>query len=120
LIYGENTPVYLPELFNLKLKASLVTLSTCETGVSRFTSGDEQIGITRAFLYAGGQSIVSSLWAVNDQSTAYMMNRFYDGFVHFGESKAEALRCAALAVKKTTAFEHPWHWATLCLIGEWK
>ncbi|MEJ2266791.1 MAG: CHAT domain-containing protein, partial [Anaerolineales bacterium] len=56
------------DIFNLRLQASLVTLSACETGRSVVSGGDELLGLMRAFLYAGAASLVLSQWAVYDRS----------------------------------------------------
>ena len=73
----------LEEIFNLSLsKCSLVTLSACETGLTDIRdSTDEYIGLPSGFFYAGATSIISTLWAVNDVSTAILMIRFYEIFL---------------------------------------
>ncbi len=73
----------LTEIFDLELsKCRLVALSACETGLTdaRNTT-DEYIGLTSGFFYAGATSILSTLWAVNDVSTAILMIRFYELFL---------------------------------------
>ena len=65
------------DCFNLRLRASLVTLSGCQTGRSVVSGGDELLGLTRALLSAGAASLVLSLWAVEDISTARLMEAFY-------------------------------------------
>jgi CHAT domain-containing protein len=69
----------LRDIFTLKLlQCCLVTLSACETGITDFYNiSDEYISITSGFMYAGSSSIVSSLWGVDDISTALLMIRFY-------------------------------------------
>jgi len=73
----------LEEIFNLSLsKCSLVTLSACETGLTDIRdSTDEYIGLPSGFLYGGATSIISTLWAVKDVSTAMLMIRFYEIFL---------------------------------------
>ena len=73
----------LEEIFNLRLsKCSLVTLSACETGLTDIKDNtDEYIGLPSGFFYAGATSIISTLWAVNDVSTAILMIRFYEIFL---------------------------------------
>jgi len=73
----------LEEIFNLSLsKCSLVTLSACETGLTDIRDNtDEYIGLPSGFLYGGATSIISTLWAVNDVSTAILMIRFYELFL---------------------------------------
>jgi CHAT domain-containing protein len=73
----------LEEIFNLRLsKCSLVTLSACETGLTDIRDNtDEYIGLPSGFLYAGATSVISTLWAVNDVSTAILMIKFYELFL---------------------------------------
>ncbi|MBI4522446.1 MAG: CHAT domain-containing protein [Deltaproteobacteria bacterium] len=65
------------EIFGMDLKANLVVLSGCETGLGKLSTGDELVGLTRAFIYAGTSSVVASLWKVDDSSTAALMASFY-------------------------------------------
>jgi CHAT domain-containing protein len=82
------------EIFGMDLKASLVVLSACETGLGKLSSGDELVGLTRAFIYAGTPSVVASLWNVDDSSTAQLMASFYKNLKTM--TKVEALRQAQL------------------------
>jgi CHAT domain-containing protein len=82
------------EIFGMDLKAKLVVLSGCETGLGKLSTGDELVGLTRAFIYAGTPSVVASLWSVDDSSTAHLMASFYRNLKTM--SKAEALRQAQL------------------------
>ena len=65
------------DVCNLDLDGSLVTLSACETGRSGLGGGDELIGLSRGFLYAGASTLIQSLWRVGDETTANLMKRFY-------------------------------------------
>jgi len=82
------------EIFGMDLKASLVVLSACETGLGKLSSGDELVGLTRAFIYAGTPSVVASLWNVEDSSTSQLMASFYKNLKTM--TKVEALRQAQL------------------------
>jgi CHAT domain-containing protein len=110
---GTSGTLTVDELYSLNLNADLVTLSACETGLGRINNGDDLVGLTRGFFYAGVSSIISSLWEVDDKATYLMMTRFY------GEldkaPKAEALRKAQLAVK--AKYPHPYYWASFQLTG---
>ena len=64
-------------LHHLRLDAELVTLSGCGTGMNVVMGGDELIGLVRGLLYAGAQTLLVSLWEVEDQSTAEFMLDFY-------------------------------------------
>jgi|DewCreStandDraft_1066081.scaffolds.fasta_scaffold01307_15 tetratricopeptide (TPR) repeat protein len=102
------------DIFNLTLRAELVVLSACETGMNAIFPGDELFGLMRGFLYAGVPSLLASLWTVSDRSTATFMRYFYAGWQQ-GLSKRAALRNAHLAVR--ARYEHPYYWAPFVLIG---
>ncbi len=101
------------DLYNLSLNADLVTLSACETALGKVATGDDVVGFTRGFLYAGARSLISSLWQVDDQATRDLMVNFYTNLPKM--SKDEALRQAQLAVKKQ--YPHPYYWAAFLLTG---
>lgn len=101
------------KLYSLKLDTDLVTLSACETGLGKIASGDDVVGLTRGFLYAGTRSIVATLWKVEDQATSYLMMRFYDYLKN--RDKREALRQAQRDTMKQ--YPHPFFWAAFQLTG---
>jgi CHAT domain-containing protein len=109
------------DVFNLRLGASLVTLSACQTGRSVIKGGDELQGLLRAFLYAGSQSLLLGLWRVADQSTLHFMELFYYSLAQ-GMTKGEALRhaqCLFLGGDGPEArFAHPYYWAPFLLVGD--
>jgi len=90
----EDGRLTVKEIFEMELKADLVVLSGCETALGKISRGDEMVGLTRAFIYAGTPSVVASLWKVEDSSTAALMGSFYKNLKTM--SKAEALRKAQL------------------------
>lgn len=102
------------EVFSLKLKAKLVTLSACETGLGKISSGDEIIGLNRAFFFAGTKSLLSTLWRINDVASAIIIKRFYR-YLAQGLPKDEALRKSQLLVRKY--FPHPAYWSSYRLLG---
>jgi len=104
------------KIYSLNLAADLVTLSACETGLSKIANGDDLVGLTRGFLYAGSSSIVASLWKVDDLATSQLMTRFYKEMDR--TDKREALRTAQLETKKK--YPHPYYWASFQLTGNAK
>jgi CHAT domain-containing protein len=108
------------DIFNLRLQASLVTLSACQTGRSVVSGGDELLGLMRAFLTAGAASLVSTLWAVEDSSTAVLMNLFYEA-LYANKTKGASLRQAQLSLLEDgrfpAAYKHPYFWAPFFLVG---
>jgi CHAT domain-containing protein/tetratricopeptide (TPR) repeat protein len=111
---GQPARVSLYELTGMQLKAKLVVLSACESGTGKLMQGDEISGLARTILSAGAKTVVSSLWDVDDASTALLMQQFYAG-LHKGKSPAAALRAAALVVRKK--YPHPMFWAPFVVTG---
>ena len=110
---GSNGMLTVDKLYSMRISADLVTLSACETGLSRVANGDDLVGLTRGFLYAGSNSIVASLWQVDDLSTSYLMIRFYKNLKE--NDKRSALRNAQLETRKK--YPHPYYWASFQLTG---
>ncbi len=102
------------EIFSLNLKADTVVLSACETGLGKITSGDEIIGLTRAFIYAGTPSVITTLWKVNDRASYELMREFYSNLK--SAKKSVALRQAQLKIMKR--YPAPFFWAAYGLTGE--
>lgn len=96
----------------LDLGPAIVVLSACETGLA--DSGDEMVGLVRAFLVAGAARVLASLWPVDDEVTAGFMAHFY-GALRAGDSAALALRRAQAAVRADHA--HPHFWGAFALYG---
>jgi CHAT domain-containing protein/Tfp pilus assembly protein PilF len=102
------------EIFDMKLQADLVVLSACDTGRGNIT-GDGVVGLSRSLISAGVPSVMVSLWAVNDDSTAFLMTEFYRNSQQ-NPDKAVALRQAMLTTMKQ--YPNPKQWAAFTLIGE--
>ncbi len=110
------------EIFErLRLDADLVVLSACDTGLGKELGGEGLIGLTRAFQYAGARSVVASLWAVEDPTTAELMVRFYR-HLKDGKPKDEALRAAKIELIEGPVEHaaHPFYWAAFELMGDWR
>lgn len=110
-----NRRLTVREVFGLNIRADLVTLSACQTGLGKLEAG-ELIGLNRAFIYAGTHALVSALWRVDDLATSVLMKHFYRNYA--GMDKATSLRQAQLLVKKE--FPHPAYWAGLALVGDYR
>ena len=101
------------EVFEMNIKAKLVTLSACETGLGYINRGDELTGLSRAFLFAGSSSVIVSLWAVADYPTSLLMTNFYRYLKD--HPMQEALTLAQRDVLKL--FPQPLYWSPFVLIG---
>lgn len=104
------------KIFGLSIRADLIALSACQTGLGKVGSGDDIVGLNRAFVYAGTHEILSSLWRVDDVATAVLIKYFYRNMA--GRNRAEALRQAQLEVR--SQYRHPAYWAGLFLSGDWE
>jgi CHAT domain-containing protein len=108
------------EAANLNLWGTkLVTLSACDTGVGEVKNGEGVYGLRRAFLLAGAQTVVTSLWPVSDYATRQLMTDYYAGLKN-GAGRAVALREARLAMFKRKGREHPFYWAGFVQYGDWR
>jgi len=105
-------------LERIRIDAELVTLSACESGRGRDMGGEGLIGLSRAFQHAGASSVLASLWAVSDRSTAEWMHHFYAALQR-GMPRDEALRAAQAEMRSQPAYAHPFHWAAFQLSGLW-
>ncbi len=108
------------EIGNLELRAELVVLSACRTGLGQEVRGEGLVGLTRSFMYAGTPRVLVSLWNVNDKATAVLMERFYNAMVHHNRRPAEALRCAQLSMLQEPGLSAPYLWAPFIFQGEWR
>jgi CHAT domain-containing protein len=104
---GEDGRLEVRELFGLDLRARLVVLSACETGLGKLSRGDELVGLQRAFLYAGAPAVVTTLWKVDDRASYELIRAFYDRLEQAGP--VGSLRQAQLEIMRT--FPQPFAWA---------
>lgn len=110
--------LYASEIYGLSLKADLVVLSACETGLGQWARGEGVMSLARAFMIAGCPQVVMSLWAVDDRSTAQLMTDFYRG-IDSELPPHEALRQAKLKMLDgdNPVYAHPYYWAGWVPIG---
>jgi CHAT domain-containing protein len=107
------------EASSLKLVGTkLVTLSACDTGVGEVRNGEGVYGMRRAFVLAGAETLVMSLWPVSDYVARETMTAYYAGLRN-GLGRGEALRQAKLALLKRSDRRHPFYWASFIQSGEW-
>jgi CHAT domain-containing protein len=111
----EDGILYTGEIYNLNLKADLVTLSAYETALGKQKQGEGMLGLTRSFTYAGAKNLVVSLWQVNDKATSDLMIAFYNLLLS-GHSKAESLRKAKEKLMKNPETANPYFWAPFILV----
>jgi CHAT domain-containing protein len=96
----------------------LVTLSACDTGVGEIRNGEGVYGLRRAFVLAGAQSLVMSLWPVSDYVARDTMVAYYAA-LRAGLGRGDALRQVKLAMLQRASRRHPYYWAGFIQSGEW-
>jgi CHAT domain-containing protein len=106
------------EAASLDLRGTkLVVLSACETGLGEVRNGEGVFGLRRAFVVAGAETLVMSLWQVADDATKDLMGAYYARLAR-GEPRAAALREAQLGLLKDPKSAHPFFWAAFISSGE--
>lgn len=110
--------LYAFEIYNLNLNAELAVLTACETGKPTYQPGEGMISLAHAFNYAGSESILTSLWEIDEKSSTEILNYFYK-YLSESKRKDEALRLAKLDYLKNADGRtvHPQYWAGLILMG---
>ena len=96
----------------------LVVLSACETAVGELREGDGVQGLRRTLAIAGAETLITSLWKVDDAATRDLMVQTY-GALQAGKGRSEGLRAAQLAMLATPARKHPYYWAAFLVAGRW-
>lgn len=109
------------EIMNMNLHADLAVLSACETANGRISPGEGVMGMSWAFFVAGTRSMLVSQWKVNSVSTSQLMKNFYQAVYSRREigngQKANALRDAALKIRRDRHYGHPFYWSGFVLVG---
>ena len=116
--YDENS-LYTYEIYNTNLNSNLAILTACETGKPTYQPGEGMISLAHAFNYAGSESILTSLWQIDEESSIKIIENFYENLSD-GLEKDEALQKAKLQYIATAEGRtiSPQYWAGLVLIGD--
>lgn len=106
------------EIYGMPLKAKMVVLSSCNTGVGLSYSGEGILSLARGFIYSGSQSVIMSLWEIEDRSGTEIVKEFYRNLKR-GDSKSNALRRARVRYMKDAdqLRSHPYFWSSLVVYG---
>jgi CHAT domain-containing protein/tetratricopeptide (TPR) repeat protein len=105
------------EVMSLPMDVGLVVLSACESARGEIARGEGVVGFGRAFLAAGARTIVASLWAVSDQSTAILMEAFYRQLTTRKQPVGRALNEARFSLMADPRYSHPYYWSPFVVMG---
>lgn len=106
------------EVYGIPLKAKMVILSSCNTGNGILHTGEGILSLARGFIYSGSQSVVMSMWEIEDRSGAEIVKNYYK-YLKKGMTKSNALREARLSYLKDADMlrSHPYFWSSLVIYG---
>jgi CHAT domain-containing protein len=111
-----DDPLEVHEVYELDLRGTgMVALSACQTHLGEVSGGDDVVGLTRAFIYAGTPTVIASLWKVPDAATRVFMEYFY-AELQRGATKGEALQLAQQQARED--YLTPYYWAGFVLTGD--
>jgi CHAT domain-containing protein/Tfp pilus assembly protein PilF len=108
------------DIASLNFRADLVALSSCSSALGKNVLGEGTVGWSHAFLAAGASSVVTSVWDVEDESTAKLMPDMYQNIFSRHMSPSQALREAQISMWKNPRRNAPWFWAGFIAQGEWQ
>ncbi len=106
------------EIYGVPLKAKMVVLSSCNTGAGQLNSGEGILSLARGFIYSGSQSVVMSMWEIEDRSGTDIVKMFYSNLKK-GYTKSDALKKARISFLKNSdnLRSHPYFWSALVVYG---
>jgi len=107
------------EIYGIPLKARMVVLSSCNTGVGKLFSGEGILSLARGFIYSGSESVVMSMWEIEDRTGTEVVKAYYD-YLKRGYSKSIALKKARNKFLKSAdqLRAHPYFWSALVIYGD--
>lgn len=119
---GRTTNGLMPlhDIYSLNLSSELTVLSACQTALGKDIKGEGLVGLTHSFMSAGSNTVIASLWKVDDRATAVLMADFYESMLKRGMSPSAALRSAKLKIMKDKRWSAPYYWAGFVLQGEYR
>ena len=104
--------LYAAEIEQASINARLIVLSACETAVGKRVSREGVFGLTRSFLVAGADNVISTLWQIPDHATAAFFEEFYAHPRHHRDAVIEALHLAQNKVRGIDRWRHPYYWSS--------
>lgn len=117
---NEDGLLTLGELWGMEVMSNLdmVVLSACQTAVTKGSNESSPVSPASGFLQNGVKSVVATLWKVDDEATSILMNDFYKNIKTM--DAVDAIRSAQSNLSNNPKFTHPFYWAAMVLIGDWR
>jgi CHAT domain-containing protein len=117
---NEDGMLTLEELWGMEVMSHLniVVLSACQTAVTKGSDESSPVSPASGFLQNGVKSVIATLWKVDDEATAILMNEFYKNIKTM--DAVDAMRGAQSHLSNIPKFNHPYYWAAMVLIGDWR
>lgn len=112
--------VRLNDIYGLRVRADLVVLSACETGVGKDIKGEGLMSLNNAFLQVGAKTVLSTLWKVDDSATLEFMKIFYGIMANENLTAASALHKTKIKMRETGRFRSPYYWAAFIIQGDFQ
>ncbi|MDR2701176.1 MAG: CHAT domain-containing protein [Spirochaetaceae bacterium] len=97
------------------LGADLIVLSACETALGEVNNSEGVFGLQRAFKLAGAQTLIMSLWKVDDEATSILISEFYRNWLS-GKSKQDTFKEAQRKVRSNSRYASPFYWAAFVMM----
>jgi len=115
----EDGMLHTYEVYGIPLQTKMVVLSSCNTGTGILSTGEGILSLARGFLYSGSQSVVMSMWEIEDKSGTEIIKMFYENLKN-GSTKSKALRKSRSDyLKKANQLKsHPYFWSALVVYGD--
>jgi CHAT domain-containing protein len=113
---GTDGYLSINDIMGLRMRAEIVALTACNTGMGKHVSGEGIMGMGRAFQNSGARSVLMTLWSVSESQSIDLTRSFFES-LRKGKNKLDALQTARAIVRKS-GFDHPFFWAGFILVGE--
>ncbi|MGK3984880.1 tetratricopeptide repeat protein [Sorangium sp. So ce136] len=114
---GEDGVLTALEAAGLDLQGTrMVVLSACETGVGETSAGEGVYGLRRALVIAGAETLVMSLWKIDDEATRELMTAYY-AELQADRGRSDAMRAVQLSMLASGRRSHPYYWASFIVAG---